>query len=306
LTFRLKILGSNSAAPAFNRNQTAQVLQVNNSYLLIDCGEGTQLRMGKARVKINKISHIFISHLHGDHYFGLIGLISTMHLFGRKHDLDIFCPSPLEDIINLQLKHSETVLNFKINYTFIDQMKEDLLLENRNLTVEKFPLNHRIYCSGFLFREKPKPIRINKSKIPEDFSIEYLGKLKKGEDIYSKEGKLLYKNSDLTLPPRHSRSYAYCSDTKYDENIIPVIKGVDLLYHEATFTKDMEERADKTYHSTAEQAGLIAKKAETKKLLIGHYSVRYRELEPLLEEARNVFPESYLAIEGNFVDVSEY
>ena len=306
MTFRLKILGSNSAAPAFNRNQTAQVLQVNNSYFLIDCGEGTQLRMAKARVKINKISHIFISHMHGDHYFGLIGLVSTMHLFGRKHDLDIFCPSPLEEIINLQLKHSETILNFKINYTFIDQMEDDFLLENRNLTVEKFPLNHQIFCSGFLFREKPKPIRINKSKIPEDFSVTNLGKLKKGEDIYDSEGKLLYKNSDLTLPPKHSRSYAYCSDTKYDEEIIPVIKGVDLLYHEATFTKDMEERADRTYHSTAEQAGLIAKKAETKKLLIGHYSVRYRELEPLLEEARSVFPESYLAIEGNFVDVNEY
>ena len=306
MTFRLKILGSNSAAPAFNRNQTAQVLQVNNSYFLIDCGEGTQLRMAKARVKINKISHIFISHLHGDHYFGLIGLISTMHLFGRKHDLDIFCPSPLEEIINLQLKHSETTLNFKINYTFIDQMEDDFLLENRNLTVEKFPLNHQIFCSGFLFREKPKPIRINKSKIPEDFSVANLGKLKKGEDIYDSEGKLLYKNSELTLPPKHSRSYAYCSDTKYDEDIIPVIKGVDLLYHEATFTKDMKERADRTYHSTAEQAGLIAKKAETKKLLIGHYSVRYRELDPLLEEARSVFPESYLAIEGNFVDVSEY
>jgi ribonuclease Z len=306
LTFRLKILGSNSAAPAFNRNQTAQVLQVNGSYFLIDCGEGTQLRMAKARVKINKISHIFISHLHGDHYFGLIGLISTMHLFGRKHDLDIFCPTPLEEIINLQLKHSETILNFKINYTFIDQMEDDFLLENRYLTVEKFPLNHRIYCSGFLFREKPKPIRINKSRLPEDFSVANLGELKKGEDIYDDEGKLLYKNSDLTLPPRHSRSYAYCSDTKYDEKVIPVIKGVDLLYHEATFTKDMEERADRTYHSTAEQAGMIAKKAETKKLLIGHYSVRYRELEPLLEEARSVFPESYLAIEGNFVDVSEY
>lgn len=305
MTFRLKILGSNSAAPAFNRNQTAQVLQVNNSYFLIDCGEGSQLRMSKARVKINKISHIFISHLHGDHYFGLIGLISTMHLFGRKHDLDIFCPTPLEEIINLQLKHSETILNFKINYTFIDQMEDDLLFENRNVTVKKFPLNHRIFCSGFLFREKPKPIRINKSKIPENFSVVNLGKLKKGEDIYDEQGKLLYKNRDLTLPPKHSRSYAYCSDTKYDESLIPVIKGVDLLYHEATFTKEMEERADKTYHSTAEQAGRIAKKAETKKLLIGHYSVRYRELEPLQEEARSVFPESYLAIEGNFVDVSE-
>jgi ribonuclease Z len=305
LTFRLKILGSNSAAPAFNRNQTSQVLQVTNNYFLIDCGEGTQLRLSKARVKINKINYILISHLHGDHYFGLIGLISTMHLFGRKHDLNIYCPSPLEEIISLQLKHSETTLNFKINYTFIDHMEENIIFENKNLTITKFLVNHSIFCSGFLFREKPKPIRINKEKIPENFSLVNMGKLKLGEDIYDAEGKLLYKNSDLTLPPKISRSYAYCSDTKYEENIIPVIKGVDLLYHEATFTKDMEKRAEKTFHSTAEQAAKIAKKAKTKKLLIGHYSVRYRELEPLLDEARSVFPESYLAIEGNFIDVNE-
>ena len=305
MTFRLKILGSNSAAPAFNRNQTSQVLQVYNTYFLIDCGEGTQLRLGKARVKINKISHIFISHMHGDHYFGLIGLISTMHLFGRKHDLNIYCPTPLEEIISLQLNHSETILNFKINYFFIDQMEEDIIFENKHVTIQKFLLNHSIFCSGFLFKEKPKPIRINKDKLPENFSITNIGKLKKGEDIYDTDGKLLYKNSDLTLPPRKSRSYAYCSDTKYEENIIPIIKGVDLLYHEATFTKEMEQRADKTFHSTAEQAGKIAKKAKTKKLLIGHYSVRYRELEPVLKEARSVFPESYLAIEGNFIDVDE-
>ena len=305
MTFRLKILGSNSAAPAFNRNQTSQVLQVYNNYFLIDCGEGTQLRLGKARVKINKINHIFISHMHGDHYFGLIGLVSTMHLFGRKHDLNIYCPTALKDIIDLQLKHSETILNFQINYFFIDQMEEDIIFDNKHVTIQKFLLNHSIYCSGFLFREKPKPIRINKEKLPENFSVANIGKLKKGEDIYDNDGKLLFRNSDLTLPARRSRSYAYCSDTKYEENIIPIIKGVDLLYHEATFTKEMEERADRTFHSTAEQAGKIAKKAKTKKLLIGHYSVRYRELEPVLKEAQSVFPESYLAIEGNFIDVDE-
>lgn len=243
--------------------------------------------------------------MHGDHYFGLIGLISTMHLFGRKHDLNIYCPSPLEEIISLQLNHSETILNFKINYFFIDQMEEDIIFENKHVTIRKFLLNHSIFCSGFLFREKLKPIRINKDKLPEDFSVANIAKLRKGEDIYGEDGQLLYQNSDLTLPPRKSRSYAYCSDTKYEENILPVIKGVDLLYHEATFTKEMEQRADKTFHSTAEQAGKIAKKAETKKLLIGHYSVRYRELEPVLKEARNVFPETYLAIEGNFIDVDE-
>lgn len=304
LTFRLKILGSNSAAPAFNRNQTSQVLQVNNNYFLIDCGEGTQLRIGKARVKINKIDHIFISHLHGDHYFGLIGLISTMHLFGRKDELNIYCPSALEEIISLQLKHSDTTLNFKINYTFIDQLPDDLLFENKNVSIYKFPVTHSIFCSGFLFREKTKPIRLAKDKLPEDLSIAEIASLKKGDNIY-REGRLVYKNSELTLPPKKSRSYAYCSDTKYDENIARTIKGVDLLYHEATFTKDMEDRAEKTYHSTAEQAGKIAAHAQAGKLLIGHFSVRYRELGPLLEEARGAFPESYLAIEGNFIDIPD-
>ena len=305
MTFRLKILGSNAAVAAFNRHQTAQILQVNNKYFLIDCGEGTQLRLGKARVKINSIDHIFISHLHGDHYFGLIGLLSTMHLFGRKKDIFLYCPSGLREIIDLQLSHSETVLNYKINYFFTDLMKDALLFEDKEVIVEKFLLNHRIFCSGFLFREKPKPHKIQKDKIPEGLSIADIALLKKGEDIVDEKGEIKYKNNQLTFPPKHSRSYAYCSDTKYDEDLIPTIYGVDLLYHEATFTKEMQERAETTFHSTAEQAGLIAKNAHVKKLLIGHFSVRYRELDPVLNEAKSAFSESYLAIEGEFIDVKE-
>lgn len=305
MTFRLKILGSNAAVAAFNRHQTAQILQVNNYYFLIDCGEGTQLRLGKARVKINSIDHIFISHLHGDHYFGLIGLLSTMHLFGRKKDLFLYCPSGLREIIDLQLNHSETILNYKIHYLFTNVAEDNLLFENKELVIEKFLLNHSIFCSGFLFREKPKPRKIQKDTIPEDLTLADMAKLKKGEDILDEDGQVKYKNDLLTLAPKHSRSYAYCSDTKYDIGLIPTISGVDLLYHEATFTKEMEERAEKTYHSTAEQAGLIAKNAEVKKLLIGHFSVRYRELDPVLNEAKSTFPESYLAIEGEFIDVNE-
>jgi len=305
LTFRLKILGSNAAVAAFNRHQTAQILQVNNNYFLIDCGEGTQLRLGKARVKINSIDHVFISHLHGDHYFGLIGLLSTMHLFGRKKELFLYCPAGLREIIDLQLKHSETILNYKINYLFTDMEEDNLLFENNDLTIEKFLLNHRIFCSGFLFREKIKPRKIQKDKIPEDLKLADMAKLKKGEDIFDTDGKVKYENALLTFPPKPSRSYAYCSDTKYDTSLIPTISGVDLLYHEATFTKEMEERAEKTYHSTAEQAGLLAKNAGVKKLLIGHFSVRYRELDPVLKEAKSAFPESYLAIEGEFIDVKE-
>ncbi len=305
MTFRLKILGSNAAVAAFNRHQTAQILQVNNYYFLIDCGEGTQLRLGKARVKINSIDNIFISHLHGDHYFGLIGLLSTMHLFGRKKDLYLYCPSGLREIIDLQLKYSETILNYKIHYLFTDLEKDNRLFENNDLIIEKFLLNHRIFCSGFLFREKPKPRKIQKDKIPEDLKQADMSKLKKGKDILDADGQVRYKNDFLTLAPKHSRSYAYCSDTKYDIGLIPTISGVDLLYHEATFTKEMEERAEKTYHSTAEQAGLMAKNASVKKLLIGHFSVRYRELDPVLREAKSAFPESYLAIEGEFIDVKE-
>lgn len=305
MSFRLKILGSNSAAPAFNRNQSSQILQVNNNYFLIDCGEGTQLRLGKARVRINKIDHIFISHLHGDHYFGLIGLISTMHLFGRIKPLNIYAPSPLKEILEIQLKHSQTVLNFPVNYTFTDQLEEDLLFDNRDLSIRMFPLDHRIFCTGFLFTEKPKKRNLIKAKIPAEMTFSQMGKLKNGENVFDEQGNLVYKSDEYAYPPKKSRSFAYCSDTKFDESIINRIEKVDLLYHEATFTKDMAERAENTYHSTAEQAATIARKAGVAKLLLGHYSVRYRELDPILKEARKVFPESYLAIEGTFIDVDE-
>ncbi len=272
---------------------------------MIDCGEGTQHRLSKSRVRINKVDHVFVSHLHGDHYFGLIGLISTMHLFGRNKELHIYAPSPIEEIIGLQLKHSETLLNFKIIYTFTDKLNDDLLFENNDVTVKKFMLNHGIFCTGFRFQEKPKKHRINKQKIPDKLSISDIAKLKMGEDILNEEGILLYANKDLTLPPKKSRSYAYCSDTKYDESILKYISDVDLLYHEATFANDMADRAASTYHSTAEQAAQMAIKANAKKLLLGHYSVRYRELDPIIEEARRVFKDSHLAVEGNIIDIEE-
>lgn len=305
MTFRLKIIGSNSAAPAFNRNQTSQVLLVNNTYFMIDCGEGTQLKLSKLKIKINKIDHIFLSHLHGDHYFGLIGLISTMHLFGRTKPLFLYGPSPIKEIIDLQLKHSETLLNFELIYLFTDQTDEETIFENRDLTVKKFPLSHSIFCTGFRFDEKAKKPKINKDKLPADITLADLGKLKKGEDILDEKGNVLYKNEALTFPPKRARSYAYCSDTRYDENLLKYISGVDLLYHEATFANDMAERAENTFHSTAEQAARIARKAGAAKVLLGHFSVRYRELDVLLKEARNIFNESYLAIEGSVIDIEE-
>jgi ribonuclease Z len=228
-----------------------------------------------------------------------------MHLFGRTKPLYIYGPTPIKEIIDLQLRYSETVLNFEVRYFFTDQSDSDVLFENKDLTVEKFQLNHRIFCTGFRFEEKPKKPKINKEKIPPDFSLANIHKLKKGQDIYDDTGNLLYRNEELTLPPKRSRSYAYCSDTKYDESILEYISHVDLLYHEATFANDMKERAENTFHSTAEQAGMMAKKAQVNKLLLGHYSVRYRELDILLEEARRVFAESYLAIEGHVIEIEE-
>ena len=298
MTFKLKILGSNSAAPAHNRYQTSQILNVQNHLFMIDCGEGAQMQLPKYRVKINRINHIFISHLHGDHFLGLMGLISTMHLFGRKKDLFIYGPPGLAEIITIQLKYSESNLNFKIRLYELKKDTPELIFENEFLVVQTIPLNHRVICNGFLFKEKQKPRKINKFLIPPGFSLKNMAKLKKGMDIIDEKGNIIYKNEDLTLPPKKSYSYAYCSDTKYDEGIIDQIKNVDLLYHESTFRSDKEKRAAETFHSTAKQAGTIALKASVGKLILGHYSVRYKNLDPLLSEAREVFQNAVLAKEG--------
>lgn len=298
MTFILKILGSNSAAPAHNRHQTSQLLNIQNQLFLVDCGEGTQLQLAKYHVKINRINNIFISHLHGDHFFGLMGLISTMHLFGRKKKLNIFGPPGLAEIITLQLRYSESNLNFKINMHELQNATPAVIFENEFMTVENIPLSHRVFCNGFLFKEKPKPRKINKDLLPENFSLKNIVKLKKGEDIVDDKGKLLYKNEALTLPPKKSHSYAYCSDTKYREEILPQIKQVDLLYHESTFMNDMLDRAKQTFHSTAHQAAIIATKAQASQLILGHYSVRYKDLTPLLQEAQAIFPNAVLGKEG--------
>lgn len=303
MNFELKILGSNSAAPAHNRHQTAQILAVHNQMYMIDCGEGTQMQLNRYRVKFNKINHIFISHLHGDHYLGLTGLLSTMHLQKREHDLYIYAPPGLADILTLQLKYSQTVLSYKVNFREYDPSKAEIIHEDDKVMVETIPLQHRVACCGFLFREKPNKRRLNKLKDLSQFNLQQLLELKEGKNIYDRQGNLLFKNEDYTLPPKKPRSYAYCSDTIYDEKIIEQIKNVDLLYHEATFLNDMENRARETYHSTAKQAATIAKKAEVEQLVIGHFSIRYKDLNPLLEEAKETFPNTLLAIEGETIAV---
>ena len=305
MTFILKILGSNSAAPAHNRHQTSQLLNVQNQFYLIDCGEGTQNQLRRFKARISKIHHIFISHLHGDHYLGLLGLILSMHLQGRVKDLNLYAPAALAEIIVIQLKHSRTILNYKIIFNSIDPDHSKIIFENNDLTVESIPLIHRISCTGFLFREKPKLRRINKKKLPPDFPLTYILALKNGEDILDNKGDIIYRNRELTLPPKRSRSYAYCSDTIYNEGIIDKIKNVDLLYHESTFLDDQKERARETFHSTALQAGSIARKAKVNMLVLGHYSIRYKELEPLLEEAKAEFLNTILAIEGMDISLDE-
>ena len=303
--FELKILGANSAKPAYNRNQTSQLLTVQNELFLIDCGEGTQLQLNHYKIKVSRIRHILISHLHGDHFFGLIGLISTMHLHCRKTDLNIYGPPGLAEIITMQLKVSCTVLSFPLHFHEINPEKACRIFENDKLTIQTIPMVHRIPCTGFLFREKTKPRRIIKEKIREEFSLIDMVSLKSGEDIKDDNGNVVFKNEDYTLPPRKSRSYAYCSDTLYHEGIISHIRGVDLLYHEATFLNDREQRAKETFHATARQAATIAQKAEVGQLLIGHYSSRYKDITPFRTEAREVFDNTILAIEGETIYIED-
>ena len=298
MSIRVKILGSNSAAPAHRRNQTSQLVNVEGRFYLIDCGEGTQLQLKRFRIRAQRINNIFISHLHGDHYLGLMGLLSTMHLLGRKKPLNLYGPRGLAEIITLQLKYSETVFNYDLNFKTVDTEVHGLVHEDDFIRVYSIPLDHRIPCSGFLFEEKKKKRRIIKEKIPDNFSVRNIVRLKNGEDILDDDGEIAFANSEYTYPPKKSYRYAYCSDTKYNESILPYIKEVDMLYHESTFLDEHRDRADNTYHSTASQAATIASKAAVGRLLLGHFSIRYKELEPLRDEARTVFQNSDLAIEG--------
>lgn len=291
--------------PAYGRHHTAQYLQIQKNTFLVDCGESTQLQLSRYHCKAPKIDHIFISHLHGDHYLGLMGLLFTMHLLKRDRDLHVYGPKGLSEIITIQLKYSNSTLNYNIVFHELSHTEKQLIFEDKTVTVHSFPLNHRIPCTGFLFKEKLKPIRLNKEKLPSDISLLQIGMLKRGEDVVDESGRLLYKNKELTLPPRKSRSYAYCSDTKYDTSIIKHIYGVDLLYHEATFLEGKAIWAEKTFHSTTDQAGKIASAANVGKLLIGHYSARYKDLTPFIEETKNYFENAELAIEGETIEITD-
>jgi ribonuclease Z len=298
MKFELTILGSSSATPIFNRNPTSQILNINEKIYLIDCGEGTQSQLLRYGIKSQRIDHIFISHLHGDHYFGLVGLLSSLHLNGRVKDMHIYCPPPLQEIIELQFKHSQTELRYQIKFHPTQNTSTEVIHEDNEVVVETIILSHRIPCTGFKFSEKQRLPKIIRSKIVElSIPVEYIQLIKKGHPYVAKDG-TTYNAEDLTLPADPPRVYAYCSDTICNGQYIDSIVNANLLYHEATFMHDMLERAEETFHTTALQAAQVALTSGAKKLLLGHFSARYRDLLPLLQEARAVFANTELAVEG--------
>ncbi len=276
-----------------------------NHYFLVDCGEGTQYQIQRFGVKRSRIDHILISHLHGDHSLGLMGMIYSYHLSGRKKPLSIYGQRGLDEIITTHLRWSGSRLNYKINFHHLNPEVPETIISSKTLEVISFPLIHRIPTCGFLFREKTKPRRINEKQIPPDFSNQDYQALKKGKDILDEEGNVKYRNEDLTLEPKKSRSYAFCSDTGYDPMLAERLKAVDLVYHEATFLKDMEKWARKTYHATTHDAANTALDAEVGRLLIGHFSARYKEVDIFVDECREIFPETYPALEGEIFEIEE-
>jgi ribonuclease Z len=303
MTFSVTILGSNSAIPAPERHPTSQVVNINDHLFLVDCAEGTQLQMRRFKVHALRISHVFISHLHGDHFFGLIGLISTYNLLERHTPLHIHAPHPLEEVLRLQLSVAGTQLVYPLHFHPVDPSVPGIIFENEVVRVESFPVVHRIPTCGFLFRERARPRNIRKDFLDtESPSYDDIRQIKAGGDYTNPNGKH-YRNEDITYSRHKPGAYAYCTDTAYHEPLTGYVSGVDLLYHEATFMEKDSGMAEMKYHATAMQAATIAMKAGVKRLILGHYSNRYDDLQPLLDEARRVFPESYLALDGDVFEI---
>ncbi len=291
------ILGSAAAAPTLARNQTSQLVTTERNLFLVDCGEATQLQLRRYKVRFQQLDHIFISHLHGDHFFGLVGLLSTMHMLGRKSPVHIYGPKELQEVIQVQFKYAGGSLSFQQIYHHVEG-KNVPIYEDSEVEVTAFEVNHRIKCFGYRFQEKPKPRKIDGKRVAFYNVPNYFrGKLKEGADFTTEEGEVI-PNKALTIDPPAPQSYAYCADSAPHEKYLSFVKGVDLLYHEATFMHSEKQRAKKTYHSTAQQTGIFAAKAEVKQLIIGHFSNRYNDLKPLLAEAKLQFKSTALAIEG--------
>jgi len=301
--FSVTILGSSAAIPTKTRNLSGQLINHAGCLFLVDCGEGTQFQLLRSRHKIMRLCHVFISHMHGDHFYGLIGLISTMHMLGRTSDLNIYGPPQLEQIIRLQLEASVTTLAYQLKFHITHAETKVILFESDVLEIWSFPLSHRVATTGFLFAEKPFPRHINRAAA-EEFGIHYsqYESLKTGADYVTADG-VLISNSLLILDPGNPRSYAYCSDTGYDERIATWVRGVTLLYHEATFLHDRVASAREKMHATATDAATIAKMAGAGKLMIGHFSARYDDAQLLVDEAKLVFENTNAAEDGITIEV---
>ncbi len=290
------ILGNNSAVPAFDRHPTSQVVTLDGQLFLVDCGEGTQIQMINYKIRRGRISHIFISHLHGDHYFGLIGLLNSFGLLGHQQELHVFGPAPLQEIIEIQLRVADTRLGFQLHFHTISG--EAVLVDNEKVEIRCFPTQHRIECYGFLFREKKNPRRLNIDAVKQNnIPLHFYERLQQGEDFVTSDGEVI-RNEWLTNPGVPGKTYAFCADTRYNEDMIPQIKGADMIYHETTYLDNLRARAFERFHSTTVQAATIAKKADVKRLLIGHFSSKYDKLDEFERETREVFPETQLALEG--------
>lgn len=298
----LTILGCYAATPRTFTNPTAQVLDIKNRLFLIDCGEGTQVQLRKNKIKFSKINHIFISHLHGDHFFGLVGLVSTFMLLNRITDLHIYGPAGIKEIIKLQLKLSNSWPNFNLFFHELTNVNSEEVFEDEKVIVKTIPLKHRVYTNGFMFVEKIGDRKLNKDAV-QNYEIDqcYYQKIKNGKNIILDDGRII-ENKDLTFDPLPPKSYAFCSDTLYNESIIPIIKGVDVLYHESTFLETEAELSKKTMHSTAKDAARIALKADVKLLVLGHYSTRYENISLFKDEAETIFSEVALSDDGKFFE----
>lgn len=301
--FELTVLGTSSALPTSQRYPTAHVLNVHERFFLIDCGEGTQIQLRRYKIRTSRINHIFISHLHGDHYFGLVGLLSTCALLGRKNDLHIYSHSELANILKPQLDFMELENAFRIVWHPLNFKRPAVVLDDEHITVTSFPLNHRIACCGFHFVEKPGERHIIKEKMSEyEIPLREIPLLKNGCDFVTPDGNVIA-NSELTREPRKPRSYSFCTDTTFLPHVAEYIMGTDLLYHEATYDKSLAERALATYHSTSEQAAQMATMAQASKLILGHFSARYPDCNSLLAEARAIFENTECAEEGKVFNI---
>lgn len=298
MAISVTVLGANSAIPIGNRLPTSQIVNVNQHLYMIDCGEGAQIQARKNKIKIQRIKAIFISHLHGDHFFGLFGLLGTMNLLGRQMPLKIVSPPGLSQLIKLQQHLSKTEVDFDLTFEEISEFNGQIIFQDETVKVSAIPLKHRIPTMGFRFDELPKDRTISKFAIDEfKIPISAISGIKKGADYFSPSGEII-PNEQLTTHPPKAYSYAFCSDTKYSETIVDYVQGCDLLYHEATFLESEKKRAKTTFHSTASEAGRIASLANVNKLIIGHFSARYLDISAHLDEAKKEFSNTFVAIEG--------